>query len=520
MAFKRRQSHEMPFYGHRIPRETPGIQHALDAENQNEVRKRRDEASLRFQKRWEKRSIKASMQAKAQAEKAVAEYKRQLRGAIVYRKENFLTRTERNNFINRIVRTLVNAYEKRAKGNPSESPVAYHNKKIKVANDRLTRLEQQRILATRRGNQDKLATILEEILGVQNEIKALALASRGDTQSEYQQRAFSNPSQFKSSINMLLDTQSVRSIGLLRSKLHPIPGRVNEIELSEPILCIRFEPDIWLHYEATGDEEHAPEEECYEINFGKFEFQCPISSLVLGDTLMARLRPYQSEAIIHCDDPVYHPHARHCETCWGEAKLPMKNAMVRGDLLSIVDIAMGHLTTYNESSPFCHIYDWEYERQKYLPEFTCQFCDEVRERGERIRGFDGVEGCEGCMVSIPWCGGRSSPERAHYIDELDETIVCDDLNQIIAVVFEYKDGRIEYDKLRYVGYVNDCWVTYATDYDFFAMNVEQYRRQCTVDENLPKLIENIEEAIINSHEPGETFGNYFIPSEEGEAVTA
>ncbi|HAU39061.1 MAG TPA: hypothetical protein DCX07_15280, partial [Phycisphaerales bacterium] len=187
-----------------------------------------------------------------------------------------------------------------------------------------------------------------------------------------------------------------------------------------------------LRYDAEGDQLVVTTEaiELEDVYLGEFEIRLSLDRLSECQAHRAIYRvvaldPHPAAANEH----VTHPHVSDERLCEGDAGAAIEAALVHGRLCDFFQLVTAVLTTYNPSSPYVALTDWEGRpchdcgctmgadethgcgscEEEYCDECIsyCRRCDETVCRGcLEDCGVCGEPVCPSCLTRCPDCGER------------------------------------------------------------------------------------------------------------------
>jgi hypothetical protein len=151
---------------------------------------------------------------------------------------------------------------------------------------------------------------------------------------------------------------------------------------------------------------------------GEFEIQLQIGSLSefkrhSSIYRIVALDPHPAA----CNDAVTHPHVSDEHLCEGDASAAIESALTNGRICDFFQLVMAVLTTYNPSSPYVALSDWEgrpcydcgctmgTDDSHWCSSCENDFCDECTSYCRRCDDTT----CRGCLEECSACGDLVCP---------------------------------------------------------------------------------------------------------------
>jgi len=170
--------------------------------------------------------------------------------------------------------------------------------------------------------------------------------------------------------------------------------------------------------------------ELERIFLGDFEVQLQITKVAEmknnGYLRVIALDPHPAAT----NDGVTHPHVSDEYLCTGDASVPMQTALANGRVCDFFMLARSVLETYNPSSPYVSISDWEgypcYDCGYVISGddiYYCEGCDNslCDECMSYCRCCD-TSLCNGCLNSCPFCEESVCEECLQSCSECEELL--------------------------------------------------------------------------------------------------
>ncbi len=456
----------------KLPDSPPRIINESAMAAELEEMNRRDKIINDIHSRSDKRVRRLMDAAKKQAEKDAKDYIENLRFPVIYRADMYLGGADYFKFLNRIVNKVTEAYLQNAERPRPNEDLMLMIDGIAAITERITTNRNLYRTHLMRGNAEQAAEALQNMLNAQNELKNAALNARPSCQSEYQKIAFRAVNKVRSELEAILKKRNIRSIALTCD-------RVGNTQINRK-LRIRFQNEVILDAPdyADPDGEEGDELEDYCINFGIFDIEIPLQAMANGEVKGVRLRPGGNNKLIYWNDGTiyYHPHAKSNSTCWGDAKAPLKNALVRCDLNDMTDIVWSMVRTYNRESPYIALREYERLHEEHSSPPVCAACgEEVGASGVRL--VDDRFAHAQCAAYINWMGGHVLPEDVMIMPGFEAIPQIRSFDSYLAVVAHEETKEVRQllvlnsacSRSEFVDYLPEgCIIVPLNDWNYYA----------------------------------------------------